>query len=183
MITRKKAEELKEKSYQMLKKAGIVITEEEYKNMEVVDAGLGIPEIIGLQIVVYVNNERYCAKELIMLPGQICAEHKHPPISKTNPGKQETFRCRWGEVYLYVPGEPTKNPKAKLPEDRKKYFTVWHEIILKPGQQYTIPPNTLHWFQAGKDGAIVSEFSSQSIDETDVFTDPDIKRIPEIVDE
>jgi len=183
MITRKKAEELKEKSYQMLKKAGIVITEEEYKNMEVVDAGLGIPEIIGLQIVVYVNNERYCAKELIMLPWQICPEHRHPPISETNPGKQETFRCRWGEVYLYVPGEPTENPKAKLPEDRKKYFTVWNEIILKPGQQYTIPPNTLHWFQAGKDGAIVSEFSSQSIDETDIFTDPDIKRIPEIVDE
>jgi len=183
MITRKKVEELKEKSYQMLKEAGIVITEEEYKNMEAVDVGLGIPEIIGLQIVVYVNNERYCAKELIMLPGQICPEHKHPPISETNPGKQETFRCRWGEVYLYVPGEPTENPKAKLPEDRKKYFTVWHEIILKPGEQYTIPPNTLHWFQAGKDGAIVSEFSSQSIDETDIFTDPDIKRITEIVDE
>ena len=183
MITRKKAEELKEKSYHMLKKAGIVITEEEYKNMEVVESGLGIPEVIGLQIVVYVNNERYCAKELIMLPWQICPEHRHPPISETNPGKQETFRCRWGEVYLYVPGEPTKNSKAKLPEDRKKYFTVWNEIILKPGQQYTIPPNTLHWFQAGKDGAIVSEFSSQSIDETDVFTDPDIKRIPEIVDE
>lgn len=183
MITRKKAEELKEKSKALLDKAGIVITEEEYKNMEVVDAGLGIPETIGLQIVVYVNNDRYCAKELMMIPWQICPEHKHPPISETNPGKQETFRCRWGEVYLYVPGQPVENPKAKLPEDRKKYFTVWHEIVLKPGDQYTIPPDTLHWFQAGENGAIVSEFSSQSIDEKDVFTDPDINRITEIVDE
>lgn len=182
MITRKKAEELKRKSKELLDKAGIVITEEEYKNMEVVEAGLGIPDEIGVQIIVYVNNERYCAKELILLPRQTCPEHKHPPISEKNPGKQETFRCRWGEIYLYVPGEPTNQPKAIL-KSRKEYFTVWNEIILKPGDQYTIPPNTLHWFQAGDKGAIVSEFSSESIDELDLFTDPDIKRMPEIVDD
>jgi D-lyxose ketol-isomerase len=182
MIKRSKVEELKRKSKEILDKAGIIITEDEYKNMEVVDCGLGIPEEIGLQIVVYVNNERYCAKELILLPRQTCPEHRHPPISSTNPGKQETFRCRYGEVYLYIQGEPTKNPKAIL-KKRKEYFTSWHEIILKPGEQYTIPPNTLHWFQAGDKGAIVSEFSSQSIDETDIFTDPDIKRITEIVED
>jgi D-lyxose ketol-isomerase len=43
--------------------------------------------------------------------------------------------------------------------------------------QYTIPPNTLHWFQAGEGGAIVSEFSSMSVDEKDVFTDPNIVRV------
>lgn len=179
MIKRSKVEELKKKAYELLKKANIVITEDEYKNMEVVDCGLGIPEEIGLEIIVYVNNERYCAKELILLPRQTCPEHRHPPISSTNPGKQETFRCRYGEVYLYVPGKAVENPKAVL-KSRKEYFTCWNEIVLKPGQQYTIPPNTLHWFQAGDDGAIVSEFSSQSIDETDIFTDPDIKRITEI---
>jgi D-lyxose ketol-isomerase len=26
--------------------------------------------------------------------------------------------------------------------------TVWHEIVLLPGQQYTISLDTLHWFQA-----------------------------------
>ncbi|MCM8829545.1 MAG: D-lyxose/D-mannose family sugar isomerase [Candidatus Omnitrophica bacterium] len=176
MIGKEKQEELKKRSLEMLNKAGIVITEEEYRNMEVVELGLGIPEAIGLQIIVYVNNERYCAKELILLPRQTCPEHKHPPLSVSNPGKQETFRCRYGEVYLYVPGEPVKNPKAIL-KARKKYFTVWHEIVLKPGQQYTLPPDTLHWFQAGDEGAIVSEFSSTSSDETDVFTDPDIKRV------
>lgn len=176
MISREKQEELKKRSLDLLNKAGIVITAEEYKNMEVVELGLAIPEIIGVQIIVYVNNDRYCAKELIMLPRQTCPEHKHPPLSLSNPGKQETFRCRYGEVYLYVPGEPVKNPKAIL-NARKEYFTVWHEIILKPGEQYTLPPNTFHWFQAGDEGAIVSEFSSTSIDETDVFTDPDIKRV------
>ena len=178
MITEEKREELKRKSKELLDKAGIVITDEEYRNMEVAELNLGIPEKIGLQIIVYVNNERYCAKELILLPRQTCPQHKHPPISEKNPGKQETFRCRWGEVYLYVPGEPVENPKAKL-EARKEYFTVWHEIVLKPGDQFTIPPDTWHWFQAGDKGAIVSEFSSQSIDEKDVFTDPDIVRVPE----
>jgi D-lyxose ketol-isomerase len=53
---------------------------------------------------------------------------------------------------------------------------VWHETILRPGEQFTIPPDTLHWFQAGNDGAIVSEFSTQSRDDLDVFTDPRIQR-------
>jgi len=176
MITKEKQEKLKRRSPKLLKKAGIVITEKEYKDMEVAELGLGIPEIIGLQIVVYENNNRYCAKELIMLPRQTCPEHRHPPLSPSNPGKQETFRCRYGEVYLYVPGEPTKNPKALL-KARKEYSVVSHELILKPGDQYTLPPDTLHWFQAGDDGAIVSEFSSPNSDETDIFTNPDIRLI------
>ncbi|MFN2222378.1 MAG: D-lyxose/D-mannose family sugar isomerase, partial [Candidatus Promineifilaceae bacterium] len=81
---------------------------------------------------------------------------------------------------LYVELEPTPNPKATVPEGSEDYYTVFHEIELNPGEQYTIPPNTLHWFQAGPDGAIVSEFSSTSRDESDYFTDPRIKRIPEI---
>lgn len=60
---------------------------------------------------------------------------------------------------------------------------MWHEIELKPGEQYTIFPNILHWFQAGDEGAIVSEFSTTSRDEFDIFTDLDIKRYPVIEDE
>ena len=176
-------DELARKAREMLEKACIKITDEEYENMDISDLGLGRPYEIGAQIVVYINTERYCAKEIVMFPHQIVPEHYHPPIEAKNyPGKTETFRCRWGEVYLYVSGEPTSAPKAKVPEDKKEFFTVWHEIILKPGEQYTIPPNTKHWFQAGPEGAIVSEFSSTSYDEYDVFTDPNIKRIVEIED-
>ena len=59
---------------------------------------------------------------------------------------------------------------------------LFHEIVLKPGEQYTIMPETLHWFQAGEDGAIISEFSTRSTDETDVFTDKRIIREPQIED-
>jgi len=52
---------------------------------------------------------------------------------------------------------------------------------LGPGsKQYTLTPDTLHWFQGGPEGAVVSEFSTRSTDEADVFTDPDIRRAPEV---
>mgnify|MGYP002587424295 FL=1 len=54
--------------------------------------------------------------------------------------------------------------------------SVYHEIVLEPGQQYTIMPRTMHWFQAGEEGAVISEFSTMSTDETDVFTDKRLVR-------
>ena len=181
MITREAFERAQARAAEMLAHAGIVITPEERANLEVADFGLNDLEHIGLELVVYVNTNRCCAKELVMFPGQICAEHRHPPIDG-NPGKEETFRCRVGQVYLYVPGAPVASPKAVAPDARLAYFTVWHEIILRPGEQYTLQPNTLHWFQAGPDGAIVSEFSTNSVDEADIFTDPGINRLPEVSD-
>ena len=170
---------LREKTVEFLEKAHIIITLEEKENIEIADLGLNDIENIGLQVVVYENNDRYCAKELILFPRQICPEHRHPPVSDKNVGKQETFRCRWGEVYLYVEGEATANPRVRVPEKYKGHLHVWKEIVLYPGQQYTLAPNTWHWFQAGDEGAIISEFSSSSSDETDIFSDPQIARVPE----
>jgi len=98
------------------------------------------------------------------------------------PGKEETFRCRWGTVYLYVPGAASSPAHCTPPAGREKHYTVRHEIVLTPGKQYTLGPDALHWFQAGEEGAVVSEFSTRSRDEMDVFTDPDIGRITKIVD-
>jgi D-lyxose ketol-isomerase len=171
---------IQERAHRMLQKAGIFITLEEKGNIEISDCGFDDIENCGLQVVVYENNNRYCAKELILFSRQLCPEHRHPPIDAKNVGKQETFRCRWGEVYLYVEGEPTINPRAHVPEKYRTYLTVWKEIVLQPGDQYTLPVNTKHWFQAGDDGCVVSEFSSASLDEEDVFTDPRVRRVPRI---
>ena len=67
----------------------------ERERIEVADFGLGRLDEIGLQIVVYVNTERVCAKELVLFPRQLCPEHRHPPVG-ADPGKEETFRCRTG---------------------------------------------------------------------------------------
>jgi D-lyxose ketol-isomerase len=180
MITRKQVQSAQSRAARMLRQAGIVISPEEARNIEVAEFGLGVLERTGLELVVYINTDRYCAKELILFPHQTCPEHRHPTIAG-NSGKMETFRCRWGQVWLYVEGEPTPKLHGKPPVGSETHYTVFHEIKLKPGEQYTIPPDTLHWFQAGREGAIVSEFSSTSRDESDVFTDPRIRRIPAIV--
>jgi D-lyxose ketol-isomerase len=173
MLTREKYQELKKRALIYLKKASIAVTKQEIEALEVAEYNLGMPEKIGLELIVYVNTGRCCAKELILLPGQTCPEHRHPPV-EGEPGKEETFRCRWGKVYLYVEGEGINKIKAVIPEGRELFFKCRRELILLPGDQYTIPPNTLHWFQAGKQGAVISEFSTRSRDNDDVYTDPSI---------
>lgn len=182
-VTREELKKYQNIAYDYLQKAGIVLTDDERANIEIADLGLGEFEETGLALVTYINTERCCAKELVLLPRQTCPEHLHPEIPAMNYiGKEETFRCRWGEVYLYVDGNSVENPKATPPEHRKETYTVWNEVILKPGEQYTIMPQTWHWFQGGPEGAVVSEFSTKSVDEADLFRDPDIKRLPEVLD-
>jgi D-lyxose ketol-isomerase len=154
VITREELREAQRYAVAQLEAAGIALTEAERASIEVADFGLSRLRKIGLLVLVYVNTDRYCAKELVLYPGQTCPEHRHPPFEGT-PGKEETFRCRTGLVQLRVAGE---------------------EIVLRPGEQHTIPPDTLHSFEAGPDGAVVTEFSSASRDDLDVFTDPAVER-------
>ena len=155
MAAREQIDKANAKARELLKAAGIVITEEEAKRIEYCDYHLGEFDTIGTEILTYVNTDRVCAKEMMLTPYQICPEHLHPQLGDYQ-GKEETFRCRWGEVYLYVPGEPTEQPRGRVPEHRKE--------------------QTRHWFQAGPEGAVISEFSTPSFDEADIFIDPEIKR-------
>ena len=179
MITKEQFERARQKTLKMFQNAQIALTPEEADRIEVADFGLDDLDRTALQLITYVNTDRVCAKELVLFPGQTCPEHRHPPVAG-EPGKEETFRCRTGEVYIFVPGEPTPNPKGAPPAGDEAYYTVLHEVVLRPGEQYTLAPNTLHWFQAGPEGAIVSEFSTTSRDESDVWTDPRIDRMPQV---
>lgn len=171
--------ELRDKTLDYLNQAGISLTDEEKERIEVADFGLEDIYQTGLQSIVYINTDRCCAKEMVLLSHQTCPEHMHPPVGDCS-GKEETFRCRKGTVYLYVNGEPADNIRASLPKGSEDYYTVFHEVVLQEGEQYTLYPNTKHWFQAGEEGAVVSEFSTHCYDEFDIFTDPRINRIPVI---
>jgi len=155
MITRAEQQAARAYATRELESAGVLLNEAERARIEVADFGLSRLREIGLQLLTYINTDRYCAKELVLYPGQQCPEHRHPPFEGT-PGKEETFRCRRGLVTLWIEGEG--------------------EVELEPGDQRTIPPNTLHWFRAGPEGAIISEFSTASRDELDEFTDPAVSR-------
>ena len=160
MISQEEQRQARAYALEQLRAAGVVVRDDEADRIEVADFGLGELAGTGLLLLVYVNTDRYCAKELVMYPGQTCPEHRHPPFDGT-PGKEETFRCRRGSVELVVAGERT---------------------TLGPGDQQTIPPDTPHWFRAGPEGAVVTEFSSTSRDDLDVFTDPRIVRAPVVAD-
>lgn len=178
-MKRKDIEVKVKKALEFYEKNNIILTEKEKNSIEVCDFGLGKIDKIGLQLLTYINTTKVCAKEMVLTPGQTCPEHKHIPTDGMD-GKEETFRCRYGKVFLYVSGDGKKEDiKANIPETD---VSVFHEVILNPGEQYTIMPETLHWFQAGEDGAIISEFSTRSTDETDVFTDKRIIREPQIED-
>lgn len=180
-LTREQLHEARTRSLPYFERAGIILTEQEKANIEIADFGLGDLERTGLELITYVNTERCCAKELVLWPRQTCPEHRHPPVEGTdNPGKEETFRCRLGKVWLYVEGPAAGTPACRPPAGTEQFFTVWHEIEMNPGDQYTIMPNTKHWFQAGDEGAVVSEFSTRSMDELDIFTDTRIVRATKV---
>lgn len=76
----------KEEVNSYYQKAGIVLTDEEVDQIQLMDYGLGKERKVGLQLFVYVNTDRYCSKELVLFPGQTCPEHRHP--CGRRPGRQ-----------------------------------------------------------------------------------------------
>jgi D-lyxose ketol-isomerase len=171
----------RERAAYHLEQAAIFLKPAEHEQIEVADFGLGDLARYGLQLFTYVNTDSHCAKELVLFPRQTCPEHRHPPIPSLNyAGKEETFRCRLGSVYLYLPGPVTPEIGALIPRGEEQNFSVYHEYYLEPGDQVTIPANTLHWFQGGDEGAVVTEFSSTSYDEHDVFTDTRVRRVTRV---
>ena len=174
-----KSDEIKkqrEKALEYYNRAGIVLTAKEAENIEIAEFGLGMVDEVGLQLVTYINTDRVCAKEMVLLPHQVCPEHRHIPTDGME-GKEETFRCRYGKVYLYTDTDSTATADDLSIPLPKTDVTVFAETVLYPGQQFTIMPFTLHWFAAGEDGAVISGFSTHSTDETDFFTDKRIVRL------
>lgn len=182
MIKRSEIKQAQKRTAAFFTEVGIIMSPAEIAQIEVAGFGLNHLEVQGLEIVTYVNTDRYCAKELVLFPRQTCPEHMHPPVG-SDPGKMETFRCRYGQVFLYVEGEHTANLQALVPARSQDHYTVFHEIVLNPGEQYTIAPGIFHWFQGGDEGAIVSEFSSTSRDEFDIFTDTNVERIQSVLED
>lgn len=180
MITRAEQKAAQERAAQMIAEAGIRITEEETKRIEVVDFGLSRLEIEGVQVLTMVQTDRISVKVLAMLPNQTEPEHWHPPVGD-DPGKEETIRVVSGRVYFYVQGENTLK-QGFLVKGKEKHYTLRHEIILKPGDQITFQPGEKHWFQARDQGAVMYSFSSVARDALDQFTDPDIVRIVKVVE-
>ena len=128
----------RERAAALLREAGIAVTAGEVETMEIADFGLGRPGLYGFQIVG--SEHDALAKEIVLFPRQTSPDAAPSPRGQADRELEETFRCRWGEVYLYTAGKQAAAPKAALPDQEKGNFTVWHERVLRPGDQFTLPP-------------------------------------------
>lgn len=158
----------------LLRSAGIVLTKTEEEGMDVADFGLGRLRVEGAEIVRWFDTEQISARAIVQFPGQTEPEHWHI----ATPGrraKEETLRVLSGAVYLYVPGESSLR-LGRVPEGKEDCYTARREVLLRPGDQFTIEPNTRHWFQAGEEGAVMLTLSTRASDELDRFTDPEVVR-------
>ena len=70
MLTREQIQDARQRAAQVLDEAGFVLTDAERDGIEVADFGLSELAQTGLEVVVYVNTQRVCAKEIVMFPGQ-----------------------------------------------------------------------------------------------------------------
>jgi len=180
MITKEQQKTAQKRAAEMIRQAGIKITEKEANSVGIVDFGLSNLEKEGVQVLTLIQTERISVKVLVLFPNQTEPEHWHPPVGD-DPGKEETVRVISGIVYFYIPGENTLK-EGFIPEGKEDYYTMRKEIVMKPSDQITLAPGEKHWFQARDKGAVMYSFSTIARDALDQFTDPDIVRITKIVD-
>jgi D-lyxose ketol-isomerase len=95
------------------------------------------------------------------------------------PGKEETLRVVFEQLMLYVPGEGGVR-HGVVPEGKEEYYSARREHVMSPGEQFTIPPGTKHWFQVGDDDAVVLTLSTRATDDEDLFSDPKVVRLTRI---
>ncbi len=180
MLTRAEQTEAQRHAAEMIRRAGIAITDAEANSIEVVDFGLSNLQREGIQVLTLVQTERISVKVLVLLPNQTEPEHWHPPVGN-DPGKEETVRIITGTVYFYIPGEDTLK-KGFIVEGKDDCYSMRKEVVMQPSNQITLAPGEKHWFQTRDTGAVMYSFSTIARDALDQFTDQKIVRIAEVVD-
>jgi D-lyxose ketol-isomerase len=180
LITKEQQKTAQKQAADMIRQAGIAITDKEAGSIEVADFGLSNLEKEGVQVLTLLQTDRISVKVLAMLPDQTEPEHWHPPVDD-DPGKEETIRVIAGPVYFYVTGEDTFK-EGFIVQGKDDCYTMRKEIVMKPCDQITLAPGEKHWFQARDGGAVMYSFSTIARDALDQFTDPNIVRITEVVE-
>ena len=180
MITKTEQVKAQRRAAEVIRKAGITITDKEADSIETVDFGLNNLAKEGVQVLTLVQTERISIKVLVLFPNQTEPEHWHPPVGD-DPGKEEIVRIIAGTVYFYIPGEETFK-EGFIVEGKDDCYTMRQEVVMNPADQIILAPGEKHWFQTRETGAVMYSFSTIARDALDQFTDPKIVRITEVVD-
>ena len=181
MITRAEQQQARAAAVELFGKAGMVVSEQEQAVIDAVDFGLSNLKVEGAQILTLVQTARLSVKLLALMPYQTEPEHWHPPVDD-DPGKEETVRHLYGDLFFYIDGPDTLS-RGFIPAGKQSVYTMRNEIVLQPGEQLTCEPGSKHWFQAGARGAVLFSFSTVARDILDCFTDPDVRRQTVVTEE
>lgn len=155
----------------LLVKSGFPISKNELEMLEVNDLGLGDIRKEGFAFIDILRTNRLRITILMLLPNQSLPQHVHPPYEEEI-GKEETIRVIFGQTKVYSAKDNQEHDPILIPTGKEKYYTARHETKLEQGQQFTVTPNTNHWFQGGNEGAVNICFQNR-VDETrNIFFDP-----------
>ena len=151
-----------------LKAAGILVTPAEAQALLVDDFALSRFDQIGRVVLAYAQDHGCCARELVLLPGQLVPELAWAAGSPT------TYRCRAGDAHLFRADAGVASGTAAIPADLAGVFTATQQIHLRPGDQQAVPAGVRHWLIAGPQGAVIAEFAARPADAVPAYTDPAI---------
>ncbi len=120
MITKEEQREAQRYAADRLAEAGVVLTDDDRAAIEVADLGLGRLRETGVQLFVYVNTDRYCAKELVLYPRQTCEAAGRADL----PGRALVLatvlrrHCDGGTEARAVPGLRSRGRVLQVAEER-----------------------------------------------------------------
>ena len=108
-----------------------------------------------------VNNELYCGKILHVIKGKRCSVHYHKD-------KHETFYIKRGTIkleYVYLKEFESYCKKYKQYGVNDTWMFLANHRILRVGDTFCIPPNTLHSFIGLSSTSEIIEISTHHEDE------------------
>ena len=191
MLYRSRVKAIQRRARSLFETFGFPLSDKELDSIAVADFGLSAPDREGAQILTLFATERISAKLILLFPGQVLPEHWHPPVG-ADPGKEEILRGYWGRVLYFedrgngFTGEPDPRfvlDDSEIPSGKAEAYTCRHRLDLDPGVQIIAPPGTKHWLKGGPQGGCVLSFSTCVRDILDQFTDPNIVRTTQILED
>lgn len=153
----------------LIQKAHFSLTDEELKSLTVNDFGLDNLQEEGCGLLDLLRSERVRVNLLVLLPNQSLPEHLHPAYENER-GKEETIRVLYGTTKVFFEGEPDTD--IHIPKGKEQWYTALKKVDLKVGEQFTVPAQGKHWFQAGESGSVNIAFQNRVDESHNVFYDP-----------
>ncbi len=120
-------------------------------------------------------DHKFTGVEMFLLPGQSIPEHWHVATENAS-AKFESGHVRYGSITLFTEGSPLPDVEDRIPYFQRDIVKARKEQVLNAGDVgFTEKKEERHWFIAGQEGAIITEYASAHDGEGVRFTDPTIK--------